>query len=214
LRDLGMVKRIASAKVVGFVLLAACWVVGQSGRESLPDAPSAVVAAQTQKFNGPVEESGSLLNSGEMGVAARPMLRDEVLGFDGTAARHKDPDAVFRKYLYPSAAKHQPNSESRGTVMSRATRAVAGTVVTRNESGKGKIKTSYLLRTLIGVAKDSASTPYWRRHFSDAASDFGSTVGSDAGMNLWNEFGPSIEHLLKNHMPDFVSRIGERIGRG
>jgi hypothetical protein len=87
-------------------------------------------------------------------------------------------------------------------------------VVTHNESGKGKIKTSYLLRTLIGVAKDSASTPYWRRHLSDAASDFGSTVGSDAGMNLWNEFGPSIEHVLKDHIPGFISRIGERIGHG
>jgi hypothetical protein len=209
-----MVKRIASAAVVGFMLLAACSAVGQSGRESLPDAPSAVLAAQTQKFNPPVEEPGSLLNSGEMGVAALPMRQYEVLAFDRTAARHKDPGAVFRKYLYPSPAKRQPNSASDPGIMSRATHALAGTVVTRNESGKGKLKTSYLLRTLIGVAKDSASTPYWRRHFSDAASDFGSTVGSDAGTNLWNEFGPNIEHLLKNHMPGFVSRIGERIGRG
>ncbi|MGA7929584.1 MAG: hypothetical protein WCA20_26730 [Candidatus Sulfotelmatobacter sp.] len=209
-----MVKRIASAAVVGFVLLAACCAVGQSGRESLPDAPSAVLAAQTQKFNAPVEEPGSLLNSGEMDVAALPMRQYEVLAFDRTAARHKGPDAVFRKYLYPSPAKQQPNSASDPGIMSRATHALAGTVVTRNESGKGRLKTSYLLRTLIGVAKDSASTPYWRRHFSDAASDFGSTVGSDAGTNLWNEFGPSIEHLLKNHMPGFVSRIGEGIGRG
>jgi hypothetical protein len=209
-----MVKRISSAGVVGFVLLAVCGAVGQSGRESLPDAPSAVVAAQTQKLNAPVEEPGSLLNSGEMGVAAWPMRQYEVHVFVGTAARHKDPDAVFRKYLYSSSAKRQPNSASDSSIMSRATHALAGTVVTRNESGKGTLKTSYLLRTLIAVAKDSASTPYWRRHFSDAASDFGSTVGSDAGMNLWNEFGPSIEHLLKNHMPGFVSRIGERIGRG
>jgi hypothetical protein len=207
-----MVKRISSARVVGFVLLAACWAVGQSGRESLPDAPSAVV--QAEKFNAPVKESGSRLNSGEMSIASGPMQRYEVLGFDGTAPRHRDPEAVFRKYLYPSAVKQQPNSESSPGIMSRATRAVAGTVVTRNESGKGKIKTSYLLRTLIGVAKDSASTPYWRRHFSDAASDFGSTVGSDAGMNLWNEFGPSIEHVLKDHIPGFISRIGECIGHG
>src|SRR5580700_6480410 len=155
-----MVKRISSARVVGFVLLAACWAVGQSGRQSLPDAPSAAV--QAEKFNAPVKESGSRLNSGEMGVASRPMLRHEVLGFDGTAPRQKDLDAVFRKYLYPSAVKQQPNSEISPSIVSRATRAVAGTVVTHNESGKGKIKTSYLLRTLIGVAKDSASTPYWR----------------------------------------------------
>ncbi len=96
--------------------------------------------------------------------------------------------------------------------MGRGVHAAERTVVTRNELGKGRINTSYLLRTLTSVAKDSASTPYWRRHFTDSAGDFGSTVGSDAGMNLWHEFGPSIEHLLKNHTPAFVSQIEKRIG--
>jgi hypothetical protein len=98
--------------------------------------------------------------------------------------------------------------------MSRATHAAARTVITRNQSGKGKLNTSYLLRTLSAVAKDSASTPYWRRHFSDAAGDFGSTLGSDAGMNLWHEFGPGIERALKSHVPEFLSKIEGRIGRG
>jgi hypothetical protein len=30
-------------------------------------------------------------------------------------------------------------------------------------------------------------------------------------MNLWHEFGPAIEQLMKNHTPRFVSRIEERI---
>jgi hypothetical protein len=91
--------------------------------------------------------------------------------------------------------------------------ALLGTVVTRNESGKNRVNTAYLLRTLGAVAKDSASTPYWRRHFSDAPGDFGASVGGDAGMNLWNEFGPGIEHLAKNHMPAVLSKIGERGGK-
>jgi len=156
-----MVKRIASFEVVGLVLLAACAAVGQSGRESLPDAPSAVMATQTQRLNAPVEEAGLPLNvaganMGAMGSAAGPMRHDEVLVFDGTASRHNGPDAVFRKYLYSSSVKQQPNSASGGSLMSRATHAAARTLVTRNQSGKGRLNTSYLLRTLSAVAKDSA----------------------------------------------------------
>jgi hypothetical protein len=204
-----MVKGIASTGVVGLVLLAACAAVGQS-RESLPDAPSAVVAAQTQRLNAPVEEAGPATS---VGAAVGPVRRDEVLVFNGAASR-KNPDDVFRKYLSSTPVRQQPNSASGGSLMSRATHAAARTVITRNQSGKGKLNTSYLLRTLSAVAKDSASTPYWRRHFSDAAGDFGSTLGSDAGMNLWHEFGPGIERALKSHVPDFLSKIEGRIGRG
>jgi hypothetical protein len=210
-----MVKRIASAGVVGLVLLAACAAVAEDGRESLPDAPSAVVAAQS--LNAPVEEAGSPLNVGAIGGAigapAGPMRHDEVLVFDGTAYRRKDPGAGLRHYSYSSSVKQQPVSAKSGSLMGRATHAIARTVVKGNEFGNGRLNSSYLLRTLAAVAKDSASTLYWRRHFSDAAGDFGATVGSDAGMNLWNEFGPGIERLAKNHMPAFFSKIGEHTAR-
>jgi len=206
-----MVKGIASAGIVAFVLLAGT-AVGEDRRESLPDAPSAVVAAQTQRLSAPAEEAASLVNSG-MAVIPGTMRQEETLVFDGTAARRKDPDAFFSKYLSSPPIRPQPVSANGGTLMGRATHAMARTVVTRNESGKGRLNTSYLLRTLGAVAKDSASTPYWRRHFTDAVSDFGSTVGSDAGMNLWHEFGPSLERLAKNHTPAFFSRIEERIER-
>jgi len=212
-----MVKGIASSGLVGFVLLAACGAVCQSGRSSLPDAPSAV-AGQTTRFNAFAAEARARLsvagmNMGGTNAPMQPMRQDEVLVFDRTAARHKDPEAIFRKYLSSRPAK-QPVSASSGSLVGRATLAASGTVVTRNESGKGRLNTSYLLRTLTSVAKDSASTPYWRRSAGAPLSDFGSTVGNDAGMNLWHEFGPSIEHLLKNHTPEFVARIEERIGRG
>ncbi len=95
--------------------------------------------------------------------------------------------------------------------MGRATYAASRTVVVKDATGKARLNTSYLLRTLTSVAKDAASTPYWRRHAADPFSDYGSTVGNDVGMNLWREFAPGIEHLTKNHTPEFVSRIEERI---
>jgi hypothetical protein len=38
-------------------------------------------------------------------------------------------------------------------------------------------------------------------------------VGNDAGMNLLHEFGPGIRQKVTGHMPEFVSRLGERIIR-
>jgi hypothetical protein len=86
-------------------------------------------------------------------------------------------------------------------------------IVTRDETGKVRLNATYLLRAATSVAADTASTPYWRRSAGAPFSDFGSTVGSDAGMNVWHEVGPGLQHLLENHAPRFVSRIEEHIGR-
>jgi len=40
---------------------------------------------------------------------------------------------------------------------------------------------------------------------------FGSTIGNDAGVNLFHEFGPGIRQMVKGRTPKFVSGIEERI---
>jgi hypothetical protein len=214
-----MVKGIASCGVVAFALLGAGAAVCQSGRGSLPDAPSAV-AGEAQRSNAFVEDARLPFNVGGTNVGAMGdtgfSMRQEGLFFSArSAVRQKDPEAILRKYLNPSSSRQalSNHSASGESLLGRGTQAAVRTVVTRNEAGKGRLNTSYLLRTLTAVAKDSASTPYWRRHVTDTFGDFGSTVGSDAGMNLWHEFGPSIGHVLKNVTPGFVSRMEARMGR-
>jgi hypothetical protein len=160
-----------------------------------------------------VEEAHAPLKVDATDISTWSMRQDEFS--DRTAFHQKDPDAIFRKYLYPSALKQglTYRSASGESLMGRATSAASRTVVTRDVSGKGRLNTSYLLRTLTSVAKDAASTPYWRRSLTEPFSDFGSTVGNDAGMNLWREFGPGLGRLAKNHTPAFISKIEERIGR-
>jgi len=63
------------------------------------------------------------------------------------------------------------------------------------------------------VAKDTASTPYWRRRFADPFGDFGSSIGNDVGMNVLHEFQPGIEKLLKSHTPKFVTALEEHSAR-
>jgi hypothetical protein len=50
-------------------------------------------------------------------------------------------------------------------------------------------------------------------HFG-ASNNFGSTIGSDAGINIFHKFGPGIRQMVKGHTPKFVSRIAESITFG
>jgi len=220
-----MAKQFASPRVVGFVLLAASGAVCQNVGHPLPDAPSAHTASLVHSFNGFTGEARSPLRfdatAGDVILMGRGSMDQGMLrpgtfaGADKTVSSQKAPDAVFRKYLYPSALRQQAGSHpvSNGSLMGRATSAVTHPLISRDDSGKARLNTSYLLRTLTAVAKDTASTPYWRRSVGEPFSNFGSTIGNDAGMNLWREFGPGIQQVMKNHTPAFVSRIAGRGGR-
>jgi hypothetical protein len=171
-----------------FVILAACGALCQQRQEkasSLPDAPAVQASAQAN------------LNGGEP-------FRNLVL-YQEKPDQNSSRD-FFTRHLYPTLLKqnlnYHPANES---LVRRATYAASRTLISRDDSGKARLDTSYLLRTLTSVAKDTASTPYWRRHFSDPFSNFGSTIGNDVGMNVLHEFEPGIEKLLKNHAPKFVT---------
>jgi hypothetical protein len=209
-----MVKRIAPVGIVSFLLLAAGGAVCQNVRPALPDTPWVQAATQEQIFKVFVEEARSPLKFAAMGGNAGMMRQDGFATLDKAASGQKGSNTIFGKYLYPSLLKRQSayRSLSSGSLMGRATFAASRIFVTRDDSGKGRLNTSYFLRALTSVAADTASRPYWRRPFAEPFSDFGSTVGNDAGMNLLHEFGPGVRQLMKSHAPNFVAKIEERIG--
>jgi hypothetical protein len=128
-------------------------------------------------------------------------------------SNQKESTNVLRQYLNSSVLKEQPgyHSSSSGSLMGRAMYAGSRIFIRRNEFGKSRPNTSYLLRALTSMAAATASRPYWRRSLGEPFGDFGSTVGNEAGMNLWHEFRPGIQQLLKSHTPRLVSKIEERI---
>jgi len=97
--------------------------------------------------------------------------------------------------------------------MGRASDAISRVFVTRDDTGKSRLNSAYFLRALSSVAADTASRPYWRRSAGQPISDFGSTLGNDAGMNLLHEFRPGLQQLVKSHGPRFVSKIVQSVGR-
>jgi hypothetical protein len=192
--------------------------------KSLPDAPSAQPPTQAEKFRTFVDEACSPLTFGAAGVNAG-IMRESELGrlssgrqasltalYEGVLIQ-KESSAFFSKYLYPALLKQDPRyypSSSR-SFLGRVTYAASRVLITRNDSGKTTLNTSYFLGVLTSVAISTAYRPYWTRSTSATFKNLGSTIGSDAGINLLHEFGPGIRQMVKGHAPKFVSRIEERI---
>jgi len=175
-----------------FVMLSACGALCQQRQEtatSLPDAPGVQASAQANT-NGSTQFDNIVLYQEEPN---QNISRD-----------------FFTRHLYPTLPKrilnYHPASEN---LVRRAIYAASRTLLTGDDFGKASLNTSYLLRTLTSVARDTASTPYWRRHCADSFSDFGTTIGNDIGMNVLHEFEPGIEKMLKNRTPKFVAAMEE-----
>jgi hypothetical protein len=217
--------RVAAVRVAVLVLLAPCGALCQQPAalhpvSSLPDAPSSQAFAPSRAL--------PLLNTGQAWFVTG------ALGFQKAAAQeflrinrscpvsllsleaYKEPTAGNSpgSYLYAKLLNRNLNYHpaASGSLMSRATAAASHTLITRAPDGKGRLNTSYFLGVLSSAVLHTAYRPYWNRPISAPFSDFGSTIGNDAGMNLLHEFGPSIQELMKNHTPKFVSKIEASIG--
>ncbi len=195
-----------------------------STRRSLPDAPSIQSPTQGVKFRTFVNEARSPLTLGAVGVNA-DVMRETKLGSVTPGSKssltalykagsiQKESGTVVGKYLYPSLLKQnlRYHSSTSGSFIGRVIYAASRPFIRRNDSGKSRLNTSYFLRVLTSVGIHTAYRPYWARSASATFSNFGSTIGNDAGINLFHEFGPGIRQMVKGHTPKFVFRIEERI---
>lgn len=197
----------------------------QRQQSALPDAPSHVVLIQANRLQSVSHETRLPSSVGTVGINADVVRQAEaahvtpgapltVTALSKGTPRQEKTDDFFSKYLSasrPQKSRYEPSSS--GKVMERATDAASRIFVTRDPSGKTRLNTQYFLRVLTSVAADSASRRYRARSGTAPLSDFGSTVGNDAGMNLLHEFGPGIRQKVTGRLPEFVSRIGQRISR-
>jgi hypothetical protein len=210
LENAAMVKRFAVVGIGSFWLL-------KSVTLALPDAPtpnarisSAGSSQRVNFYRFPAAGMGRLSGAFESIPAASRNISFQTL------PPEKDCAAFFCKYLYvkPPRQNLRYQASSNTSLVGRATDAASRIVVIRDDSGKARVNSAYFVRLLTSVAAHAASRPYWERPSAKAPlSDFGSTVGNDAGMNLLHEFGPGVQQMVSGHVPQFVSRIEDRVLR-
>lgn len=194
---------------------------------SLPDAPSSMQPPRrAERLPMFVNETGSPFSLDAAGASAVAM-RSTKLGHAAAGVQPTStapyplafiktkPNAFLGKYLYQPLLKqdtHYYASTSDGFI-GRASYAATRVFVTRDLSGKMRLNTSYFLGVLTSVASASARRPYWARSTSGTFNNFGSTIGSSAGINVFHEFGPGIGKMVAGHAPKFVARIAEQVTR-
>lgn len=222
----GLLAGTVPIRVAGFVLLAACGAFCQqlSSRvapSSLPDAPSSTSRTDGgQMFTGAVGSPRPITS--DLDVAGDPSLgsiaRRAPTGFaliHRAAPVQETSGDFFDKYLYPTLLKrnlsYHPSTST--SFVGRTMYAASRIFVTRDDSGRGRVNTPYFVGVLASAAIHMANRPSWNRSASTPFSDFGSTIGNDAGMNLLHEFRPGLEQLMKSHAPRFVAKIEERVAR-
>ena len=190
---------------------------------SLPDAPSSVrPPTEAEEFLTDVNEARSPQTFGVAFAMNAGVMRDTGSRYRTAGSRpsfilhyqaepnQPEPSTFFSKYLYPSVLKPNPryHPSTSASFMGRASDAASRIFITHDDSGKRRLNTSYFLGVLSSVAIHTAYRPYWARSTSGSFNNFGSTIGSDAGLNLFHEFRPGIMQMVKGHTPKFVFRMG------
>ncbi|MGA8199333.1 MAG: hypothetical protein WA261_07130 [Candidatus Sulfotelmatobacter sp.] len=209
-----MVRHVAAIGMGFFLFVAVCVMVAQNPGQSLPEDPSVRIPSPSQSQRMNAFEHAWPLDVGAGSSYAPNPHGAEFAVYQNNFSRQKDSNTILAKYLNPPSSNRKPaySPADAGNLMDRAVHAASRTFVTRDEAGRGKINTSYFLRTFTAVVADTASRPYWRRSVGEPFSDFGSSVGNSAGMNVLHEFEPSLQQALKSHAPRFVSRIVQHVG--
>src|SRR5579864_9273843 len=129
----------------------------------------------------------------------------------GPVARPVDPTRPSISTCIHRCSRRTCIITRRPTAALWAGRPASRIFITCDDFGKGRLNTSYFLGVLTSVAIHTAYRPYWARSASATFNNFGSTIGSDAGMNVFHEFEPVMRQMVKGHAPRFVLRIEERI---
>ncbi len=236
-------KRVTPIRLASFFLWTACGALSQSlcpspvltpashsyappdqRRQELQIAPAVQPPTQTERSPAFIDELRSPLNLRALALNVDPMRETESGHLShklrpvfavSYAVSYQEPNTFLDRYLHRSLVSQNlryPRSTSVSFV-GRVTYAASRIFITRDNSGQRRLNTSYFLGVLSSIAIHTARSPYWTRSPSAPFSDFGSTIGNDAGVNLFHEFGPGLHQIVKGHTPKFVSKIEARITR-
>ena len=176
--------------------------------QSLPDAPSPVPppAPETSAAGALEIEPGNLTPPSQPSPTASFALR----------FTHNQSDDSFAKYMIFQTPK--PDLEyahsAGGSFLGRVSFAASSGILTHSASGRPRLNISFCLGMLALAAANTAYRPYWERSGSAVGGEFGVSIGSNAGINVYHEFEPAIRQKARALTPKFIYRLGERFSGG
>jgi hypothetical protein len=185
----------------------------------LPDAPSSSAITDRLRFEVFRENAVSPLTFASAGMNAALMQARSPYGVNYSWTRsytvalaQRESNQFLSSYLFPKLFNQDPRYHPAQTekTMGRALYAASRVLITRKDDGSKTLNTSYLLSTLLTSSLANAYRPYWARSASNTFSDVGSTIGGDAGFNLFREFWPQFSRTLSSHTPKSFKKIGEK----
>jgi hypothetical protein len=222
------VKGTAPIGVISFLLLAACGALCQNipsadkasqpdrptppevqrpemrSWQLLPDAPSPVQPATQGTAAGAMSEIES--------ETVIPPPRPSFTASDSLRFTQNEPRGPFTNHLdFQLPKPDQVYTRSTSTsFLGRVSYAASSGLLTHSASGRLRLSTSFCLGMLALAAVHTAYRPYWDRTGAAVGGDFGVSIGSNAGINVFHEFEPAIRTKARSLTPKFIYRLGER----
>jgi len=174
---------------------------------SIPDAPSTPGLNLAKEFGAVSEKMRASWNFSAAGAGRLQSV------FPDPAGSVEAQSTSLDKYLYRLLRKPDwrlPQSTD-VRVLDKATDPFSWILLTRDDSGKRTLNTSYLFRRLLSATMETASQPYWSRSNSAPLDNLSSDVGTDMGISLFHEIRPGIQQILSAQSPSFVKKLEGRI---
>ncbi len=221
-------KRTATIRVIAILLFAAGGALCQNSpaadNASRPDppAPSEAQRPETRSWqslpDAPVPVSPQPPTQGTGAGAAQESEPANVVRLPQTGFANpyrlrftNQTNDSFGKYMDFQTPKPDPAyaPSTSSNFLGRATYAASSTFFTHSASGRPRLNTAYFFGMMALAAVNTAYRPYYQRTGGAVVGNFGVTIGSNAGMNVFHEFEPAIRSKARTFTPKFIYRLGE-----
>ncbi len=188
---------------------------------NLPDAPSSAPISDREKFDVFLENAGSSFTFAGAGLNAMGERARAPYGVTYSWTRaytlalaQRESNEFLGKFVFPALLNQDPryHPSDSDNIVKRAMYAASRVAITRTDNGHKTLNTSYLLSTILTSTLANAYRPQWARSVSNTAGDIGSTIGGDAGFDVFREFWPQISKKLANKTPKSIKKLQQKFG--
>ena len=202
-------RTVCCIEFAAFLLLTASAGLAQNAR-SLPDAPSAVLFRERLSRTTLPSRVVRQVMREERVLAFLPSPHSSLQFGATTLNPHNDAErlsAIGHELMPALPMQHFQYSPSDSPdMLGRATHAISRVLLARDAQGRAQANSAYLFGAMVTSVMATAYEPYMHHDAGEIFGNFGSTIGGEAGMNLFHEFWPQLKQRLAMRVPHMLQR--------